>query len=162
MGSWVPLQIMSAAFAPHCWNGTSFADPEYVMDLGSPRAFCAFAMTVLASCAIALPPRHARLIATRASLFTASPPLRRDWCPGDCNRNPRDCAVSSESRLGTIHQRYGCPSAKGDYHPGGPGMVRVWWNVYSPSTRSSPFSSTAKSRAIIDDVGEAFAHMIDC
>src|SRR6267154_4303521 len=68
---------MSAALDPHCWNATSFADPEYVMDLGSPNAFCALAMTVFESCAIAFPHRYARQIATRASLFTtASPPLR--------------------------------------------------------------------------------------
>jgi hypothetical protein len=38
----------------------------------------------------------------------------------------------------------------------------VWWNVYSPSRRSSPSSSTARSRAIIVDEGEAFAHVMDC
>src|SRR5262245_3639561 len=67
---------MSAALAPHCWNVTSFADPEYVMDLGSPNAFCALATTVFASCAIAFPERHAKQIATSASLFTtATPPF---------------------------------------------------------------------------------------
>src|SRR4029453_7439809 len=95
IGSWVPLQIMSAALAPHCWNATSFAVPEYVMDLGSPNAFCAFAMTVFASCPAAFPLRYARQIANRASLFTtATPPLitshqRQGFVPRDCNRDRR-------------------------------------------------------------------------
>src|SRR5438132_11582088 len=68
---------MSDALDPHCWKATSFADPEYVMDFTSPNAFCALAITVFASCAIAFPHRYARQIATRASLFTiATPPLR--------------------------------------------------------------------------------------
>jgi hypothetical protein len=66
---------MSVALAPHCWNDTSFADPEYVMDLTSPNAFCALAITVFASCAIALPHRNAKQIATTANLLnTATPP----------------------------------------------------------------------------------------
>src|SRR2546421_6305151 len=69
---------MSAAFEPHCWNATSLAAPEYVMDFRSPNASCALATTVFASCAIAFPHRHARQIATTASFFTtATPPLRR-------------------------------------------------------------------------------------
>jgi hypothetical protein len=72
IGSWVPRQVMSAAFDPHCWNATSFADPEYVIDLGSPNFFWAVAMTVFASCAIAFPPKDARQIATKASFFTAT------------------------------------------------------------------------------------------
>src|SRR5688572_3330042 len=47
------------------------------MDFTSPNAFCALAMTVLASCAIAMPVGQARQIANRASLFnTAIPPSR--------------------------------------------------------------------------------------
>src|SRR3974390_1675195 len=74
MGSCVPRHIMSAELAPHCWNATSFADPEYVMDFRSPNAFCASAITVFASCATALPPRNATQIAATASFGnTASP-----------------------------------------------------------------------------------------
>src|SRR5262245_299934 len=77
---------MSAALAPHCWNATSFAVPEYVMDLGSPNAFWAFAITAFASCAAAFPFRYARQIANRASLFTTAipplPPETSDSCPG--------------------------------------------------------------------------------
>src|SRR4051812_7039678 len=61
---------MSVELAPHCWNATSFADPEYVMDFTSPRAFCALAMTAFASCAIAFPHRHAMPIAAQASFLT--------------------------------------------------------------------------------------------
>src|SRR3989454_10136993 len=75
MGSWVPLQIMSAALDPHCWKATSLADPEYVMDFRSPNAFCALAITVFASCAMAFPHRNARQIATTATFFTAIPPF---------------------------------------------------------------------------------------
>ena len=70
---------MSAALAPHCWNATSFADPEYVMDFRSPNAFCALAITVFASCAIALPHRNARQIATTASFFNTASPLMNAW-----------------------------------------------------------------------------------
>src|SRR5215468_9376834 len=63
---------MSAALAPHCWKATSFADPEYVMDLRSPNAFCAFAITVFASCAMALPHRSARQFATPAILLNTT------------------------------------------------------------------------------------------
>src|SRR5580704_678140 len=74
IGSWVPWQVMLAALAPHCWNATSFAEPEYVMDFTSPSAFCASAITVLASCASALPHRTARPTLIRTSfLNTASP-----------------------------------------------------------------------------------------
>src|ERR1700679_4009089 len=74
IGSWVPRQTMSVELAPHCWNATSFADPEYVMDFTSPSAFCALAITVLASCAMALPHTNARRIAaTEILLDTASP-----------------------------------------------------------------------------------------
>src|SRR5271155_2570810 len=74
MGSCVPRHVMSAALAPHCWNATSFAEPEYVMDFTSPNAFCAFAITVFASCARAPAHRNARQIGTIASfLNTASP-----------------------------------------------------------------------------------------
>src|SRR5687767_2257056 len=74
MGSCVPRHIIAAALAPHCWNATSFADPEYVIDLRSPRAVCALVMTVLASCAIAFPHRHATQVATRITFFTTAPP----------------------------------------------------------------------------------------
>src|SRR5262249_23706011 len=63
---------MSAALAPHCWKATSFADPEYVMDFRSPNAFCAFAITVFASCAMALPHRSARQFATPAILLNTT------------------------------------------------------------------------------------------
>src|SRR5688572_27668517 len=66
---------MAAALAPHCWNDTSLAEPEYVIEVGLPKAFCAAAMTALASCAIAIPLEYARQIAARASFFnTTSPP----------------------------------------------------------------------------------------
>jgi hypothetical protein len=55
--------------APHCWNATSFADPEYVIEFRSPNAFCALAITVFASCAMAFPLRNAMQIATTASFF---------------------------------------------------------------------------------------------
>src|ERR1700678_807970 len=80
MGSCVPRQVMSAALAPHCWKATSFADPEYVMDFTSPNAFCALAITVFASCAIAPTHRDARQNATTASfLNTASPYQPECW-----------------------------------------------------------------------------------
>src|SRR5678815_4068491 len=75
MGSCVPLQIISAAFDPHCWNATSFADPEKVMDFTSPNAFCAAAITVFASCARALAHRDARQIETTASFFNTASPI---------------------------------------------------------------------------------------
>jgi hypothetical protein len=65
---------MSALLAPHCWNATSFADPEYVMDFRSPNAFCALAITVFASCAMAFPHRYAKQVATKASFFTTAIP----------------------------------------------------------------------------------------
>src|SRR5438132_4103914 len=66
---------MSDALDPHCWKATSFADPEYVMDFKSPNAFCALAITVFASCAMAFPHRNARQMAITASFFdTVSPP----------------------------------------------------------------------------------------
>src|SRR4030095_3915866 len=75
IGSCIPRQFMSVALAPHCWNDTSLADPEYEMDFRSPIAFCAVAITVFASCAIAFPHRNATQIATTLSFFnTASPP----------------------------------------------------------------------------------------
>src|ERR1700733_1278355 len=74
IGSCVPRHVMSAALAPHCWNATSFADPEYVMDFTSPNAFCAFAITAFASCAIAFAHRNAKQNPTPESfLNTASP-----------------------------------------------------------------------------------------
>src|SRR5580658_169068 len=82
MGSCVPLHIMSAALAPHCWNATSFADPEYVMDFKSPNAFWALAITVFASCAMALPPRNATQIATTVSFFNTASPLANAWLVG--------------------------------------------------------------------------------
>ena len=39
----------------------------------------------------------------------------------------------------------------------GPGIERVWLNVYSPSRRSPPASSKVTKRAIILFVGIAFA-----
>src|SRR2546430_6702732 len=68
---------MSAALAPHCWKATFLADPEYVMDFTSPNAFCALAITVFASCAIAFPHRYARQNAITASFFTTAAPLRQ-------------------------------------------------------------------------------------
>src|ERR1051325_4058047 len=70
IGSCVPRQFMSVEVAPHCWDATSFADPEYVIDLTSPSAFCAFAMTVFASCAAALAATDDRHTAIRASFLT--------------------------------------------------------------------------------------------
>src|ERR1022692_1355856 len=67
---------MSAVLAPHCWNATSFADPEYVMDFRSPNAFCALAITVFASCAGAVPHRNVRQIATTANFLDTASPLQ--------------------------------------------------------------------------------------
>src|SRR5580658_4599312 len=78
MGSCVPLHIMSVELAPHCWNATSFADPEYVMDFRSPIAFCALAITVFASCAMALPPRNAKQITPTLSFLNIASPLFTD------------------------------------------------------------------------------------
>src|SRR5688572_17679948 len=47
------------------------------MALTSPSAFCALAMTALASCAIAVPPRHATQVATRTRFLSTIPPLLR-------------------------------------------------------------------------------------
>src|SRR5215831_4538610 len=83
IGSCVPRHTMLALLAPHCWKATSLADPEYVMDLTSPSAFWALAMTALASCAAAVPGRAAspaRLIAIRAFLMTVTSPIRNDGC----------------------------------------------------------------------------------
>src|SRR5690606_29346735 len=69
-----------AAFAPHCWNETSRAEPEYVIDRTLPSALCAFAMTVLASCAIAIPARDDAQSAASASFFTiVISPFPRVW-----------------------------------------------------------------------------------
>src|SRR5271166_1014922 len=76
MGSCVPRHIMSRMLAPHCWNATSFADPEYVMDFTSPSAFCALAMTFLASSAMALPYWKARQVATTASFLNTDSPYQ--------------------------------------------------------------------------------------
>ena len=76
IGSCVPWQTIAVALAPHCWNATSFADPEYVMDLGSPNAFCAFAIAVFASCAIAFPQRYDTQIPARASFFIIVIPFK--------------------------------------------------------------------------------------
>src|ERR1700691_5140129 len=69
---------MSRALAPHCWNATSFADPEYVMDFKSPNAFCALAITVFASCAMALAHRNARQITTSAIFLNTASPYQFD------------------------------------------------------------------------------------
>src|SRR5436305_11462987 len=75
IGSCVPLQFISAALDPHCWKATSLADPEYVMDFTSPSAFCALAITVFASCAMAAPHRSTAQIAATLIFFnTVSPP----------------------------------------------------------------------------------------
>jgi hypothetical protein len=44
---------------------------------------------------------------------------------------------------------------------GGPGIVRVWWNAYSPSTRSPPAASMASRRICIELLGAVFAKSID-
>src|SRR5262245_2053398 len=55
------------------------------MDFRSPSDFCALAITVFASCAMAFPHRYARLITTTVSFFTtAIPPL---WQEKRCFRN---------------------------------------------------------------------------
>jgi len=75
IGSCVPWQMTSAAFAPHCWNATSRAEPEYVTAFGLPNAFWAFAITVFASCANAF--AHNSIVPSAAStsfLFTVVPP----------------------------------------------------------------------------------------
>src|SRR6185369_7453956 len=97
IGSCVPRQFISALLAPHCWNATSFADPEYVMDLTSPNAFWALAMTVLASCAIAFPANittWARPSARRASFLTTDSSLYKD-----CRLYSGDRRVESASAL---------------------------------------------------------------
>src|SRR5689334_5276586 len=76
---------MSVEFAPHCWKDTSFADPEYVIDFTSPNAFCALAITVFASCAIAVPHRNAMHNATTASFFDTVLLL---FPPYSLSRNP--------------------------------------------------------------------------
>src|SRR5215467_3256460 len=75
IGSCVPLHVISVAFAPHCWNATSLAVPEYVMDFTSPIAFWALAITVFASCSLAHPQRDAMQIAITLSL------LNTDFAP---------------------------------------------------------------------------------
>src|SRR5690606_23189333 len=55
---------------PHCWNATSRAEPEYVMDCTLPKARRAFSMTVAASCAAAIPHRDVAQSAASANLFT--------------------------------------------------------------------------------------------
>src|SRR5580704_6029406 len=82
IGSCVPRQVMSAALAPHCWNATSLADPEYVMDFRSPSAFCALAITVLASCAMAIPHRNTRQVTPAANLLNTDSPLYNGWPMG--------------------------------------------------------------------------------
>src|SRR5579862_785616 len=75
MGSCVPRHVMSAALAPHCWNATSFADPEYVIDFTSPNAFCALAIVVFASWPMAIPLRNPRHIANTAIFLNTVSPL---------------------------------------------------------------------------------------
>jgi hypothetical protein len=60
--------------APHCWNATSLAEPEYVIDVGAPNAFFALAMTAFASCAHALLPSAATQSVTNANFFTTTTP----------------------------------------------------------------------------------------
>src|ERR1700733_739014 len=88
---------MSRALAPHCWNATSFADPEYVMDFRSPNAFCALAITVFASCAMALAHRNARQTATTVSFLNTASPYQ-----SDCSIEPTrpEYSITTRSRVG--------------------------------------------------------------
>src|SRR5689334_24789624 len=49
------------------------------MDFTSPSAFCAFAMTVLASCALAIPLRNPRLTTATESFVNTASPLINLW-----------------------------------------------------------------------------------
>ena len=107
IGSCVLRQCMSVELAPHCWNDTSLAVPEYVMDFRSPMAFCAAAMTAVASCAMAFPHREVRQIAMTESFFntaflllTAGPICRRFAGAGD----DRD-VFTTESRRAAFQLR---------------------------------------------------------
>src|SRR5215813_8849371 len=82
IGSCMPRHTMLALLAPHCWKATSFADPEYVMDLTSPSAFWALAITAFASCAPAFPATNARPMAITASFLIAVLPVT----DADCTR----------------------------------------------------------------------------
>src|ERR1700685_3436498 len=88
---------MLAALAPHCWNATSFAEPEYVMDFTSPKAVCALAITVLASCASAIPQRNARQTLIKTNfLNTASP-----YEPGcQAQRTRLEYSISTRAGVG--------------------------------------------------------------
>src|SRR5438105_6009324 len=124
---------MSAALVPHCWNATSFADPEYVIDLTSPSAFCAFAMTAFASCAAALPHSAATESTTRVSfLNTATPPISfRPAAPHEPG-----CAVL----LGCAVVYAKSSSACGSRVDGG--MIRPagtqWWHLTNPARFHTP------------------------
>src|SRR5580700_9922009 len=83
------------------------------MDFRSPKAFCALAITVFASCAMALPHRNAaQIAATGTFLYTASP-LNN---PGAVERTRPEYSISS--RLTAVPQsrqmrgRF-CPGAAG-------------------------------------------------
>src|ERR1700683_1305394 len=52
------------------------------MDFTSPRAFCASAITVLASCASALPQRNASPTLIKASFLNTGPPYEPAYEPG--------------------------------------------------------------------------------
>src|SRR5438128_874747 len=81
------------------------------MDFTSPSAFCASAITVLASCAIALPHRNARQTALTKVFLTTKPPwglrqsenidsicIRRRWSnPGLRDETARHCAAACEN-----------------------------------------------------------------
>src|SRR5437773_8783984 len=91
---------MSAALDPHCWKATSLADPEYVMDFRSPRAFCALAITVFASCAMAFPHRYARQIPTTTSFFTTVTPPFQQIAVSGVNTMTRQGIISNDAALG--------------------------------------------------------------
>src|SRR5271170_2589159 len=96
MGSCIPRHVISAALAPHCWNATSSADPEYVMDFKSPNAFCALAITVFASCATAPAHRDARQIATTASFLNTASPYQPVCC---IERTVEEYSISPRCRM---------------------------------------------------------------
>src|SRR5687768_13948036 len=73
------------------------------MDLGSPSAFCALAMTVFASCAIAVPHRQATQVATSTRFFTtAAPPYVRTGHPPQPDKQRCTCPWSGDDTAGFL------------------------------------------------------------
>src|SRR5712671_1183468 len=101
------------------------------MDLGSPSAFCALAITVFASCAIAFPLKDARQIATKASFFTATL----------LYRHVRGRHSSSPMRLGQVSiRRFVRPSSPYNQLVDGwtPGAARTVHDTYQEDASMDP------------------------